>query len=128
MLPALPVLTRYYNDPAVARDNYRGLASYLDAIAGPDDAIILDAPGQIDVFSQYEHGPASVYPLPVSRPPDPTATEVELEHILATHTRIYAIYWATDQSDPDGVIEHYLAGTRVQSLGYVDGRPSLCGL
>ncbi len=108
-LPALPALNRYYHDPAFARDDYRGIAAYLKALAGPEDAILLNAPGQVDVFGQYDHGPATVYPLPSARPLDPQATTAVLDRILAEHRRVYAIYWATGQSDPEGVIEGRLA-------------------
>ncbi len=106
--PSLPALNDYYYNPHVARDNYRGIASYLRAIAGPEDAIILVAPGQIDVFSQYDHGPAPVYPLPEQRPMDRARTQAQLDAILAKGGRIFAIYWATEQADPDGFIEQYL--------------------
>ena len=106
--PALPALNNYYYNPDVARDDYRSIASYLQAVAGPDDAIILVAPGQIDVFSQYDHGPAPVYPLPAQRPMDKADTQAQLDAILAQGKRIFAIYWATEQADPEGFIEHYL--------------------
>ncbi|NOX62170.1 MAG: hypothetical protein GXP42_09535 [Chloroflexi bacterium] len=109
MLPSFEVLDRYYHDPEVARDDYRGIAAYIKAVAGPDDAVILDAPGQIDAFSQYDHGPAALYPLPETRPPDAEATRARLEAILAQSKRIYAVYWAVEQADPDRIVESYLA-------------------
>ena len=109
VLPAVPPLSRYYHDPAVARDDYRGLAAYLRAVAGAEDAVILLAPGQADVFGQYEHGPAPVYPLPRARPLDPAATLSEIDRILAASDRVFAIYWASEQADPDRLIERYLA-------------------
>ncbi len=108
-VPALPALNHYYHDPAVARDDYRGLAAYLKAVYRPGDVIILDAPGQNDAFSQYDHGPAPVYLLPETRPPDPDQTRARLNAILQHADRIFAIYWATEQADPDGIIEGYLA-------------------
>ncbi len=107
-LPAIPSLNRYYHDPAVARDDYRSIAAYIKAVAGPEDAVILAAPGQIDAFSQYDHGPASVFPLPATRPMDKARTEAQLQDILERSHRIFAIYWATDQADPEGFIESYL--------------------
>ncbi|HID33499.1 MAG TPA: hypothetical protein EYP25_02835 [Anaerolineae bacterium] len=107
-LPALPSLNTYYHDPAVARDDYRGIAAYIKAVAGPDDAVILVAPGQIDVFNRYDHGPAALYPLPDSRPMNQARTEAALQAILARSHRIFAIYWATEQADPEGFIESYL--------------------
>ena len=108
-LPVIPALKHYYFDPSVARDDYRGLAAYLKALYRPGDVIILDAAGQIDAFSQYDHGPAPTYPLPESRPLDEAATQARLDEILHDSKRIFAIYWATEQADPDGIIESYLA-------------------
>jgi mannosyltransferase len=103
-------LTAYYTNPALARDDYRGMARYLEAVAGPEDAIILDAAGQQEVFGYYYHGDAPVYPLPRHRPLDPEATVAELKTILARAQRVFALYWATDESDPAGLIEGWLDG------------------
>ncbi len=109
VLPSIQSLNRYYHDPAVARDDYRSIAHYVNSVADEDDAVILNAPGQIDVFSQYDHGEAAIYPLPNTRPLDEQATIANLAQILDAHSRIYAIYWATEQSDPTGLVETYLA-------------------
>jgi len=109
VLPSIQSLDQYYHDPAVARDDYRSIAHYVNSVADENDAVILNAPGQIDVFSRYDHGEATVYPLPNTRPLNEQQTTVVLDHILNTHNNIYAIYWATEQSDPTGVIETYLA-------------------
>lgn len=101
-------LKAYYFDPAVARDDYRGIANYLEAIAGPEDAIILNAAGQQEVFGFYYGGDTPVHPLPRQRPLDPEKTRSELEAITSRARRIYALYWATDESDPAGVIEGWL--------------------
>jgi hypothetical protein len=101
-------LSTYYTDPTVARDDYRGMARYLEAVAGPEDAIILNAPGQQEVFGYYYHGNTPLFPLPRSRPLDPEATVTELEEILERSGRIFALYWATDESDPGDVIEGWL--------------------
>ena len=101
-------LVTYFTDPAVARDDYRSLARYLEAAAWPEDAIILNAPGQQEVFGYYYAGDTPVHPLPRSRPLDPRATIAQLEEILARSGRIFALYWATDESDPAGIIEGWL--------------------
>ena len=108
LLPAVPSLNRYYHDPTVARDDYRGIAAYLKAVAGPEDVVILVAPGQIDAFSQYDHGPAPVYPLPEDRPMVKEKTQARLDAILSRARRVFAIYWAEEQADPDSFIESYL--------------------
>jgi hypothetical protein len=77
-------------------------------VAGPGDAIILNAPGQQEVFGYYDQGSTPVYPLPRQRPPDPETTLTELETILDRSDRIYAVYWATDESDPQNLVAGYL--------------------
>lgn len=98
----------YYTDPALARDDYRGMARYLEAVAGSQDAIILNAAGQQEVFGYYFRGDTPVHPLPRTRPLDVEATVAELEALLAGSRHIFALYWATEESDPAGIIETWL--------------------
>ncbi|MGC8879605.1 MAG: glycosyltransferase family 39 protein [Anaerolineae bacterium] len=107
-LAAQAPLIAYYTDPKLARDDYRGLARYLEAAATTQDSILLNAPGQQEVFGYYYRGDAPIYPLPRTRPPDVAATTVELTSIAARSRHIYAVYWATDESDPQGIVEHWL--------------------
>jgi len=100
-------LTRYYDDPNVARDDYRGMSQFIVATAQPSDAIVLTAPGQSEVFGYYYGGDLPVYPLPHQRPLDPAQTQADLDALLA-HQKIYALYWALEEADPEGVIEHWL--------------------
>ncbi|HEY85337.1 MAG TPA: hypothetical protein G4N96_09530 [Chloroflexi bacterium] len=111
-VPSLLSLNALYHNPAFQRDNYKGIAAFIQALATEDDAIIIHAPGQQEVFGYYyQSGPgqARVYPLPRQRPLDTAATISELEGILANSKRIYAIYWATEEADPEGLIETWLA-------------------
>lgn len=105
-------LNAYYYNPAVARDNYRGIAQFIRAVAGPHDAVILDAEGQQDVFGYYfpansAAGP-QMYPLPRHRPLDKQETLQELKEIANRADKIYAVYWAQQQADPGGLIERWL--------------------
>ena len=101
-------LRNYYVESAYARDDYRGIAAYIGAIERPDDAIVLNAPGQQEVFGYYYHGDLPVHPLPASRPPDPAATEAALSGLARVGGRVFAVLWATDESDPEGVVEGWL--------------------
>lgn len=98
----------YFFDPRYARDDYRGLARYIAATGKEGDAILLNAPGQIDIFSYYYQGPLSVYPLPGERPLDEGKTKKALEEIRAKHPRLFALFWATQESDPARFIERWL--------------------
>ena len=101
----------YYTNPDFQRDNYRGIAAFISAVATKEDAIIIHAPGQQEVFRYYYHpeaGQPPVYPLPRRRPLDPIETIKELETLAAQARQIYGIYWGTEEADPEGLIENWL--------------------
>ena len=101
-------LHRYYDDSSCARDDYRGIAQYVASVSTPDDAILLNAPGQLETWEYYDRSSLAVYAMPLQRPPDPVATISELESIAASHTTLFALLWATDESDPHQIIETWL--------------------
>jgi len=102
-------LDHLYYDPTYSRDDYRGIVAYIQATADPDAPILINAPSQVETVSYYHHGPQPLVPLPLRRPLDPAQTEGALARLLTDNERIYAIYWATDESDPNGFIESWLA-------------------
>jgi hypothetical protein len=109
LIPAGRALHRYYTDPTAARDDYRGMVAYIRATAGPEDAVILNAPGQWDVFSYYYRSdPWPVYRLPAERPPNRASLEQTLAELSERHRRLYVLYWATDESDPERIMEGWL--------------------
>ena len=106
-LVAVQLLPAYYADDLV-RDNYAGVARYVAAVGDPEtDLVLLNAPGQRDVWSYYDPGLPTLA-LPTSRPPDPSATFERLADETAGKDRIYALFWATDESDPENVVESWL--------------------
>ncbi len=109
LIIALPSLTNLYHNPRYARDDYRAILSAINASARADDAILINAPGQADVVRYYNRRALALYPLPRMRPPDVAATRADVDAVLARVERLYAIYWAAEQSDPQRVIETKLA-------------------
>jgi len=104
---AFVVLPAYYGSPN-ARDNYKGIAAWLAAAGNPaTDLVILDAPGQADVWSVYDPG-LSVLALPAQRPADASATEAALAASVAGKESVYALFWATDEADPGAIVEGWL--------------------
>jgi mannosyltransferase len=101
-------LRNYYYDGRYARDDYRGIARYISAAGQEGDAIILNAPGQSEIFSYYYDGDLPLHPLPGQRPLDPVKTEQALEQIVARHGQLYALLWGTDESDPGRFVEGWL--------------------
>ena len=104
---AATALPAYYSDTA-ARDNYAGIASTVAALGDPDeDLVVLNAPGQADVWRFYDVG-IEYLPLPAERPPDRAKTEGTLLEKTADRRRIFALFWATEQSDQERIVENWL--------------------
>ncbi len=107
LLVASVTLPGYYFEPAV-RDNYAGVAAYVSAVADPAAAlVVLNAPGQQEVWDYYA-APLPVLAVPAERPPDVAATVAALEEATAGKSEVYALFWATDESDPGRVVETWL--------------------
>lgn len=98
-------LNALYNDADYQRDDYRAIVVEITRDADPEDAIVLSAPNQNEVFSYYYHGDIPVYELPHGLGGDDEATRSELEQIISEHRRIYAVLWATQERDPNQVVE-----------------------
>ena len=109
-------LAHLYGDPRYQRDDYQGIVAYIRATADPNDPILINAPSQIETVAYYHDGPQPLVPLPLERPLDEEKTEATLEQLVATSQRIYAVYWATDESDPARFIESWLAARCYKAL------------
>lgn len=109
LIPSAVALTNYYFDPRYARDDYRAIVHFIDANERAGDGILINAPGQIDVVRYYWRGNQQLFLLPRMRPPDPRATRADVDAMLSQTQRLFAIYWSTDQSDPQRLVETRLA-------------------
>ncbi len=103
----LTSLQHLYADPAYARDDYRGLAARIVAEGRSGDAILLSAPNQWEVFTYYYRGPLPVYPAPYR--PDPAKAALWVDGVTADHARLFVLFWGDAESDPQRLIESYLA-------------------
>ncbi|PKO23201.1 MAG: hypothetical protein CVU38_05440 [Chloroflexi bacterium HGW-Chloroflexi-1] len=117
-------LSRYFTAPAVARDDYRGITQFIAATAHPNDAILLDAPGQIEVFSYYYRGDLPVYALPRHRPLDPEDTLGQLRKLL-DYDKVYALYWASEEADPGRLIANWMDSWGYKTLDQWHGNVRL---
>ncbi|MFN8534894.1 MAG: glycosyltransferase family 39 protein [Dehalococcoidia bacterium] len=97
-----------YHDPKYFRDDYRGLVRYLDLSARPGDVIVLNAPGQREIFDYYYRDGLPVIGLPAQRPPDDARTVADLERLTGSARRIWLVLWASEQADPRGIVEGWL--------------------
>lgn len=112
---AVAALPTYYADP-FARDNYRGVAKYLAAVGdASSDLVILNAPGQQEVWRYYDPG-LPVLALPMQRPPDPAHVEAQLVEATAAKRRVFALFWATDEADPQQYVERWLDANAFKAM------------
>jgi 4-amino-4-deoxy-L-arabinose transferase-like glycosyltransferase len=127
---AIRSLRNYYLDPAYARSDYRAIAADIAAMAQEDDAVLLNAPNQWEVFTYYYRDGVPVYPLPRSRPPVEAELVTELASIAARHDRLYAVLWAEQESDPERIVERWLASNayKASETWYGDVRLAVYGL
>ncbi|MFO7169417.1 MAG: hypothetical protein DIU80_015440, partial [Chloroflexota bacterium] len=101
-------LWREWTDPAVWRDDYRGVARAIAATASADDAVLLVAPGQAEILDYYLDLPLPRYGLPRTRPLDVQETVRELEAIAGRHRRLYGVFYVPYEADPAGEIRRWL--------------------
>jgi mannosyltransferase len=97
LVRALPPL---YTDPAYARNDYRAMVAAIPA----DAAVILNAPGQIEVFRYYTFDTVA---LPIPAGINSTDAEIR-DDILDAITRYHHIYlmlWGDAERDPRRVVE-----------------------
>jgi 4-amino-4-deoxy-L-arabinose transferase-like glycosyltransferase len=120
LIPTARSLSSYFYDPVYARDDYRGLAQTIMLREQPDDAVVLTAPGQIEIFRYYYRGQSDLFPLPLQRPIDLTDTRARLEALADDHRRVWLVRWAANEADPDDLILNWLEGQgqRVNSVSF----------
>ncbi|MBV8085262.1 MAG: glycosyltransferase family 39 protein [Chloroflexi bacterium] len=109
-------LANYYANPAFARDDYRGLAQFIQTSQRPGDAILLNAPGQEQIFPDYYHGGLPEIGVPLDRPLNEDATAQQLTKLGQQYQRLWLVLYGTNGSDPSGYVEHWLAGRDYEVL------------
>ncbi len=113
LIPAatlIPSLRNLYDNPAYARDDYRGIRQLIAADARPDDAVLFLAPNQWEVFTYYQRDDRNLFPL-AYRPATYEAVAAEMQAIASAHRRIFALYFAERDADPEGWYELWMSGS-----------------
>ncbi len=103
----ITALQHLYNDPAYARDDYRGIVDFIAAEAQNGDAVLLNAPNQWEVFTYYYRGELPVYTAPYRSTVQDAVSWVE--NIVKNHNQLFVLYWGDTEADPERVIESALA-------------------
>jgi len=100
-------LYNLYFDPTYARDDYRQIAADVATIVRfGDAAVILNAPNQWEVFTYYYLN-RDVYPAPYH--PSKDTVESFLAPLVERYRRLFVLYWGDAESDPQRLVETWLA-------------------
>ncbi|PJF46883.1 MAG: hypothetical protein D6709_10260 [Chloroflexi bacterium] len=105
----IPSLRNLYDNPAYARDDYRGIQRLIAADARPDDAVLFLAPNQWEVFTYYQRDDRNLFPL-TYRPASYETVAAQMQAIASAHRRIFALYFAERDADPEGWYELWMSG------------------
>ena len=107
-----PSLRNLYNDPTYARDDYRRIHAMIQN-AG-DAAVVFVAPNQWEVYTYYQHDDRDLHPLQYLPAYEDFAAQ-QLGPIAFGRPRLFALYYAERDADPNGWYERWL-GTHVAKV------------
>ena len=105
-IAVFPSLHNLYFDSTYFRDDYRQIAADIAASARADTAVILNAPNQWEVFTYY-YPDRDVYPAPYR--PSQDRVEEFLSPLIKEYDRLFVVTWGDAESDPQRLIESWLA-------------------
>ncbi len=101
---------RLYFDPALAREDFRGVATYLAQHAAPDEVILLESGHFYPVFTYY-YPRDNWYPVPSRTAPSPSVDDIvtydvarQLNPILAGRRGVWVVLWQNEVVDPNDVL------------------------
>ena len=95
-----------YHHPDFQRDDVRGLTARIESELRAGDALLVSAAGFGEILGYYYRGDAPVYALPTSA--DAADTAEEVLNITLMHPRIFAIFYGSEEQDPEGAVERSL--------------------
>jgi hypothetical protein len=102
---AVPAL---YNNPDYQRSDYRAIVNTIEPVLDDNDAVILNAPGQIEVFNYYYNG--DIEPLRIPSGLNDTNREIRqaTERVVSEADDIFLVLWGDAERDPQGIVEQTL--------------------
>lgn len=106
LLALLGGLEALYHHPELQRDDVRGLTARIESELREGDAVLVSAAGFAEVLDYYYRGEAPVYGLPTSADASETASEVL--SLTLMHSRIFAIFYGSEEQDPERAVEFNL--------------------
>lgn len=106
LLPLFSTLDLLYHHPDFQRDDVRGLTARIESELRAGDAVLVSAAGFGEVLDYYYRGDAPVYGLPTSA--DTSDTAAAVLQLTRTRRRILAIFYGSEEQDPQRAVERNL--------------------
>ena len=106
LLAQVAGLDALYHGADFQRDDVRGLVARIESELRDGDAIVVSAPGFSEILGYYYTGEAPVYALPTSADAGETASDVL--SLTLMHRRILAIFYGSEEQDPERAVERNL--------------------
>lgn len=100
-------LVPLYTHPDYQRDDYRAIVAHIST-DNAQHGVILNAPGQREVFGYYYGGTSPVLGIPRGLNSPDDEIEADTLNALAQWERIYVLLWGDVERDPRGVVESTL--------------------
>lgn len=101
---------RIYADPTYARDDFRGLASYLEDHVAEDEAVLLLSGHAFPVFDYY-YDRDNWLSVPEETSPSPSVIDpvnlniaAELDRLSTQYTGFWVVLWQDEVADPNGTL------------------------
>jgi 4-amino-4-deoxy-L-arabinose transferase-like glycosyltransferase len=100
-----------------ADDHFYQMASDLLADqTNPDQVLLLQDADQRGIIAYYDKTMLPYAPFPINRAEDSAANDAALIELAAVHPQINALFWAQQESDPQGLLEQWL-NTNTYKIG-----------
>ncbi len=105
------IIPPLYNAPAYQRDDYRGLVQTILTTSQGKVGVILNAPGQVEVFNYYAQNRLLTFGIPAHLSSPDAEIRQDVQAVLPQVDTLFAVLWGEAERDPNRVVETVLDQT-----------------
>ncbi len=105
------IIPPLYTAPAYQRDDYRGLVQTILTTSQGKVGVILNAPGQLEVFNYYAQNRLLTFGIPAHLSSPDAEIQTDVEEALTQVDTLFAVLWGEAERDPNRIVETVLDQT-----------------
>lgn len=102
------IIPPLYTDLAYQRDDYRGLVQNILATSHGKVGVILNAPGQREVFNYYAQDRLLTFGIPSHLSSPDAEIQEDVIRVLPQVDTLFAVLWGEAERDPNRIVETVL--------------------